>query len=143
MCKRYIKCESCLFCLLADDDVHLTDNYMLIKCKDRGGLIIPCMDLVKICNAAESVVYKLDVRDEKKYDKLVVYTMRILDLSKIFNNLTCQRDDEDDDHKYSLIKIIILCYGKIKFHFIVKQINLEQDQVRNHINRIIINAHHQ
>lgn len=142
MTRRYIKCDNCLFALLADTDLDIRYSQLML-CKDRGGLIYPSFDVIKICNAVENVIQIIDVQDEKKYEKLCVQTMRLINLSVLFNNLTCPSDEEDNNHVYSLVKIIILCYGKIKFHHRVKNINLNRDQVRNHMTRIIINAHHQ
>ncbi len=40
--------------------------------------------------------------------------------------------DEEENHKYNLIKMLILCYGKIQFHNIVKQTNQKNcSKIRN------------
>lgn len=143
MSRKFIKCDVCFSSMLADSELELSNMYLLIMCKNSGGLIFPSQDVIKICNAVENVIEKINVTDEKKYEKLVVYCIRLLDISKLFVNINCEPDDEDENHVYSLIKCIILCYGKIKFHNQIKLINSANDKVRNHFNRLIINAHHQ
>lgn len=137
MVRRYIKCDNCLFVLLADTELDVRYSQLLL-CKDRGGLIFPSLVVIKICNAVENVIEIIDVQDENKYEKLCVKTMRLLNLNVVFTNLKCPSDEEDDNHIYSLVKVVILCYGKIKFHYRIKNINLKRDQVRNHMSRITL-----
>lgn len=137
--KRFLKCDNCLDVLLADNNYMFSDFYKLLRIKDRGGLIVPSIDVVKICSVAENTLNVIDICDEKRNEKLVVYTLRNLTIEKLFVNMVCDTDD-DENHKYSLIKLIILSYGKIKFFNKLKSMNYQRS-MRNFMTRLIIHKH--
>lgn len=141
MVKRKIQCKICIDGLLSEaGGVHVDATDLLFR-KMRGGLNLPCRDVVEICLVVEHY-FTASTFKKKNWGEIILnLIMREVNFDKLFPQLQDHRTEmaPGDDHIYRLIKIIAACYIKIKLHQKSKIINDSNSKnIRNRMSRLII-----
>lgn len=132
---KRIKCEHCLNGI---NSLQTLEND-LIRLKNRGGLTLPRVDIVKICKIAEKELWAFEITQEKFYDKMFSKIMRNLVFENLFNSMSHSCNLIDSEHRVLLIKTILTCYLKIRLHHISKHHNINKKKkfVRSKLTKLI------
>lgn len=117
---KKIKCEICVGALLSDsrDSMH-----KFINKKDKGGLIYPSTDVLKICKSAETVIRQYtDTLKNIKKNILVAKILRHFVGTTLFDDISFHQIGEfpTSNHVTDLIKVVIEKYLDIRIHFLLK-----------------------
>ena len=132
--KKYVKCDKCLLALETVDNNIIYDDssYMLLRRKNRGGLIRPSRHISKMLKYAEIKirtflnVTKNKLPNDRYFFDRFIYKCYIdlLQETDIFQNLDDHIFDIStfsENHKVMLIKMAINFYCKLRFHSIAKK----------------------
>lgn len=111
----------------------------LIRIKDKGGLKMPSVDVITICQAVEKLFRAVNkntgraVKDAAK-EKIIKY------LKKNNAYLFCGNHNDQTDHMNNLINSIVDAYLKIKFHaYAAKKCEeISGSKLRQKLNKAII-----
>lgn len=117
--KRKIKCEHCLKALSKT-----VDHSKLIRIKNRGGLIIPQVDVVMVCKTAEKILWSSDILQPNFYNRLFSRVMRQFVDVTIFHDMGHTSHIVECEHSMSLTKAILNIYLKVRLHHIAKMKNI-------------------
>lgn len=136
--RHLIKRIRCEHCLNGISKLNIIDNE-LIRIKNRGGLTVPRVDIVKICKIAEKELWAFEITKENFYDKLFTKIMRNLTYENLFNSLSHPCNLVDSEHRILLIKTILTCFLKIRLHHISKHHNINKKStfVRSKLTKLI------
>lgn len=144
MVRRFIKCEECNFNLLSEaGGLHHNSNKFLFR-KMRGGLVLPCRDVVEICVVADHY-FNLHAEDyvlKKNWANFLTNKiLRDINFNKLFPQLK-QHQLEAGDHVFRSVKVTIICYLKIKICHRNRLLNEKLSlNIRNKLSRLIIFQH--
>lgn len=126
-----------------DDCMTVFDKDPKISTIELGAKAMPCRSTFKICQHADNFLKLHDIRKEAEnqieFDFRVSYCLifRTLDINELYknSNFVC-----GINHKYSLIKSIILQYVSVKGSYLSQQITLDQytEICRQHYNKLTI-----
>lgn len=148
--KKIIFCNECQI-ILEESRASLDDTYFnLLKQKNRGGLLRPSSDVIKICMVVEKKIRLLMSINSNKIPKesnfLEVFVSEVA--SSILHNkkMFQQIDDHIFDHglmenpRCKIIKYIISIYAKIRIYsFAKKQTEaIKGELVRKKLSKIIL-----
>ena len=151
MAYKKIVCQECSQSLGSKE--HIAES-KLIRHLDRGGLFKPTTSVVKVCTEAEKAITQMLLTTNGKLpqgkgipDAIALSVLWALGNSQIFQELAlhCTEFPLDEEyHIYALIKEIVKCYCKIRFHRLAK-VDTAQAQGQNmrsrlH-NQILFNGH--
>lgn len=106
-----------------------------------GSITMPCKSTFKICEHADKFtrLHDINKKDDPKYDFRVIYCLmfRTLNLDQLYKNFEFKCGT---NHKYALIRSIILQYIAIMSKYSSQQITLDQYQnmCRQHYNKLTI-----
>lgn len=137
MLGKIIKCNICCEGCLEDGGGE--ESLDLFNLKQRGPLLKPSKDVIKICatteNAISLILNSTNVHDLLKDDlyksRIIVCVVRKLSHSSLFQNLNSHQIETkssvclSNDHIFTLINTIINCYCKIKFFHLLRKTNDE------------------
>ena len=117
--------------------------------KDRGGLFKPSESVVFICEETERCFQRMLVktggnlpRSSGLSDAIPSAVLKSLNISTIFREL----DDHmrecsfEDNHVFSLIKLVSKCYSKVRFHHLAseKSLKLKGKNIRRRLSKLIL-----
>ncbi|KAF5283124.1 hypothetical protein FQR65_LT14053 [Abscondita terminalis] len=119
MVKRHLKCETCLS-HLEQPAATMDDSFLLIRRKDRGGLLKPSQDLVAVCQVTEQKIRQVLIINDNKIPKknrffyvfVAVIANDLLKENRLFKGLADHVFDINffaESHSMILIKLIIKC----------------------------------
>ena len=122
-----MKCLECQHHLQDQCDVCVCKDMLLIEVKDNGGLTKPSRSVVMICKVTETIVrhaasagiseVNMKQVEHKAFQRcLPLDVFHCLHYSNRFS-----LDPFSNDHKTSLIKLIIKEYAKIRLHHLTKE----------------------
>ena len=153
MVRRTLKCEECLAALTTNENevVQCTFAYNLISTKNRGGLVVPSISVVRVCEATERCVKRLLVISNGKMPREHGIRNAISNavLSEVGQSTFSCLDEHmfdcevDSNHVFSLIRYISACYSKVRFHHVVKMLNedLKENRIRKKFSKLVLFAH--
>lgn len=133
--RKIIKCPDCLKGFDSNEIIYGELTFI----KNRGGLINPLKDVYNICRLAESLLKSVDVKKPNAYAILMNQILRNVNISKTFLNASHASNNENI-HKFNLVKKIIDYYLKIRMHHIAKQITIDSKKsfVRNKFTKMVL-----
>ena len=119
-----------------------TNRSRLTELKDRGPYIHPSEEVIKLCLGTEKVIrsYENQLFSQKNITKAM--TIRVLRMVGIpFNTAIMDEhilsQENMDNHRIQLTKLVIECYIKIRVYHIAK-LKSQQDNLRQKLNRLVI-----
>lgn len=116
-----IHCDVCVSALLSESR---NAQHKFIILKDKGGLLYPSNDVIKICRATESII-RLYTDFTKKFTKelLVAKVLRSFVGSTLFNDIAFHQIGKYPvgNHVTDLIKAVVEKYINIRVHFLLKE----------------------
>lgn len=134
---KKIKCDICIGALLANTT---NSSHRFIIAKDKGGLLYPSNDVIKICKTAESFV-RCYTDKLKNINKNIIVTKILSKFvgTSIFNDIVFHSFNEypTSNHSTDLIKAVIEKYLNIRLHFILKN-SLSKETKRQLLNKYIL-----
>ena len=143
MLQKIVKCSECMTVCYGELDGSLKMYRTLLTLKNKGGLIIPSADVIKICVITDSIICYLNkIKNDEIFNKSLDLKISQLLLKKFkMDEMFTQLNDHDFDHKISLIRATAICYTKIKKFHIIKLLNQKKtdSSIRKRLSRIIIN----
>lgn len=118
-----IVCESCLKLLTSNT----LQTYSLIGCKDRGGLIVPSHDVVKLCIMCDSVkMYKNTGKftTAKNLLDLLILTVKTKCIgTNLFSEEHYYDQEPENNHVILLMKAVCKKYFTVRLHHYSKNLN--------------------
>lgn len=144
--RKIINCQICAAALQTSDL-----NSRLISFKDRGGLVYPSADSLRVCSETEKTCRRFLAQTGNRppvnvmLPYLTNYTFANLPNS-LFSTLNDHLLDFETlgcNHVFDLTKQIIMQYLKIRLHSVNKKFNLSLtgQSVRQRLNKIILFKH--
>lgn len=137
--KKKLKCEICLNALSKS----MVFDGKLIQVKNRGGLILPQIDVFNVCKTAEKIMLSSDLSRVNFYDRLVARIMRQFVENPVFRNMGHSSGTIECDHSLSLLKIVLTIYLKVRLHHIAKEHNMNSRTqfLRSKCTKLVLFAH--
>lgn len=131
---KKINCDICVGGLISNQCNSL---HKFIIAKDKGGLIYPSRDMIKICKVAEVVIRTMDGKLFKK-EEVMAKILRKFVGEKLFENINFHQIGEfpTSNHVTDLIKAITERYINVRIHHLLK-INIKQTK-RQLLNKYVI-----
>lgn len=132
MVRQILHCPNCLGSLTVEP---LSDKLLLVKLKDKGGLMKPSESVVQVCESTEQAISRMMVSctgnlplaiGSKLVSTVSLYVLTEVGESKsVFADLHDHMFDSspESNHVFKLIKVISQCYIKIRMHAIAKRYN--------------------
>ncbi|CAB3238852.1 unnamed protein product [Arctia plantaginis] len=117
-----LDCTDCIQALVASKT---QSHHSFIVFKDRGGLVYPSEDVVKICNTTESVV-KSNIDAKKPIDRdpksMVMKALKLFIGSDVFNVLYGHSFEQEacSNHLVHLLRAVIQKYVDIRVKYFLK-----------------------
>ena len=148
MSERYITCEECIAALTTGE---VMEGSLLEK-KNRGGLVRPSPDVVKVCETTEKCFQRLLSVTGGDLPQASGLTHAIssavlgeVNCHTIFGSLSDHMFDceADKNHVYILIKRVASSYIKIRMHHLARRKNekLSGPVVRKQLSKLILFKH--
>lgn len=124
----------------------------LMKKKNRGGLVKPSDDVVKVCNSAERCLQRLLRSTDSALPQsagiacaLATAVLHEVGSQRLFTELADHMLDcpPDHNHIFVLIKCIAACYIKIRMHHLAKRFTekLTGPKLRQQLSKLILFRH--
>ncbi|CAH0718925.1 unnamed protein product, partial [Brenthis ino] len=137
---KSLKCDTCSGVLIASDKDN--KDYEFIKIKDKGGLIYPSEDVIRICKYTEAAIKatiisgnRLIINDKNISSKLISKVMNQFIGVELFKDIDFHQYEQSplNNHVVLLTKSVIEKYLKIRLHFLTKhaQPKLSKRQLLN------------
>lgn len=113
---------------------------MLISRKDRGGLIKPSEDVVKLCSIAERIFKQNTIFSGNVMKRLIYSAKKDLNTKLIFRSLDDHILDQDpiNNHLLQLINLIYKLYFTIRIHHHNSTLNETKDRIRHKYSKLIL-----
>ena len=99
--------------------------------KDRGRLIKPTPDVIKVCEETEKIIQRRLTASSGRLpygkgipDRIAITVLDVLGNSSVFSELNDHALESpvgEEYHIFTLIKIIAKCYCKVRFYHLGKQ----------------------
>lgn len=126
----------CVDCL--DQIQRHNSSNSLISFKNRGGLKIPSVDVVKICSLTEKQIRIFDIENSSVlksslYHKIIIIVRTILLDKQILSSIK----EHDPNHYTLILNAIIEKYIKIRFYYIASKTKVSLSK-RSKLNRLVI-----
>ena len=121
-----IKCDDCLSLFNAN-----AENFSLIVLKDKGGLVYPNKDTVKICEIAEQKIIEIMHQNKLFGSKNILQNLVTKIMSCVITQypwVYCQCNEHDAGHRYNFIRQIAVSYCIIRLQYLAKEKNREMKQ---------------
>lgn len=133
--RKKIKCESCFNAINSDSIV----SNILIDIKNRGGLIKPRADIVKICKIAEKILWSTDLNKPNFFNGMFCRIMRKFTDENLFSNMMHTSQAIDCEHRLTIIKRIVNMYLNIRLRHIANQhnVNTKKKYIRAKLTKLI------
>lgn len=124
----------------------------LLKRKNRGGLVKPSNDVLKVCKSTEQCIQRLLCSTDNALPQTAgivsaIATAVLHDVGPhhIFPQLDKHMLDTPPDHNhvFALIKCIASCYAIIRMHHLAKRFTekITQEKLRKHLSKLILFKH--
>lgn len=138
-------CRTCLqFASVASNAFDDIDS-IFIKLKDRGGLIHPSRDVVRVCQLTEMEVRRVSQESLQNLNRTLVIkqVLRRCVQEEVFHDLRSVINEDHpplSDHALTLMKSAAELYWKVRVHHIARQATLKMkpDTNRNECTKNII-----
>lgn len=129
---KTVKCQHCLSVLRQDKFKSLQAK------KDKGGLVYPSGDVIKICEIAEKI-FRRNKFIKNPLHHLVQKCLKECLSLNFFNTIAEHFNEQSfiNNHYGLLIKIICLCYFKTRIHYATKNLN-KNENIRNIYTKLIL-----
>ena len=147
MVTKHILCFQCSQALGSKNHVYTSS---FLKLKDRRGVIKPSRSVVMVCEETEKLFQRmlLATGGELPRSSGIPDAMSVLqniDTCKVFQKLESHMFDSEieDNHIFSLIKVIAKSYCKIKLHHLGKEYTqkLTGIRIRKKLSKIVLFSH--
>lgn len=142
------KLQSEVKCLLCTEVINSTPSSIsynsLISRKDRGGLMYPSDDLIKICQVTESKIQDIRTNDKLFNDKQILHRINLKTVSTITTQYPgVYKHVDHDDHRYNLLKQTALIYSILRLKHLAREYNREEkpSKMRKKLSKLILFAH--
>ncbi len=123
-----------------------------VALKDRGRLIKPTSDVIKICEETEKRFSRMLASTQGNlprckgiHEAIATSVLHDLDLSKVFKSLGDHMFDSavDDNHVYQLVKLIVKSFCKIRLFHLGKEATqkISADKVRKRLSKLVLFKH--
>lgn len=133
-----LKCEPCVGGLVGNKENFLNS---FLSFKNRGGLLYPHEDVIKICIETEKIV-RVESSAEKKINKMKIinYILKKFIARPLFNHIEDHNKNVLDDHKMLLCKIIIDVFLTTRIKHVCKNltVNSKDSSIRNFYTKLIL-----
>jgi len=153
MVRRQVICPDCSGSLTTEQ-LYDERQLQLIKAKDKGGLLKPSPSVVAICETTEKCLQRMLIRNEGKLPQVAgtkfVPTICIIVLEEvggkeIFSDLAEHMFDStpDNNHVFTLIKVVCQCYCKIRMHALAKKCTEKNtgQKIRKKLSKLVLFKH--
>lgn len=127
---KKLNCDVCAGALVTRQ---INSLHKFIVAKDKGGLVYPSHDIIRICKVAEAVIRSMDGRVFKK-EVIIMKILRKFVGEKLFENIHFHqiRQFPTSNHISDLIKAISERYVNVRLHHLLKlNIKLTKRQLLN------------
>ncbi|CAH0731426.1 unnamed protein product, partial [Brenthis ino] len=134
---KKLKCETCLNSLYTCD---YTEDHLLIKTKNKGGLIFPSYDVINICIRTECSIRTLNAHETvRNKHKVVSHAMKTLIGENCFSSLDNHMKEQPPlyNHITQLCKGICEKYVDIRFRHVATSKNSRITK-RQHFNKTVL-----
>ena len=149
MVMKHILCFHCSQALGSKNQAYTSS---FLKLKDRGGLIKPSRSVVIVCEETEKSFQRMLLatggelpRSSGIPDAIAMSVLQNVDTCKVFQKLESHMFDSEieDNHIFSLIKVIAKSYCKIKLHHLGKEYTqkLTGTRIRKKLSKIVLFSH--
>lgn len=138
--RKVIKCAECLLSLFTDK------YYGIIENRDKGGLIYPSQDVIKVYETAEKI-FRLRSHQGSSFfhesnlmPKLVLSCFEACSSSNlhVFRNVHFDLQPFIGNHRSLLIKAIAMHYFETRIHHATKEHFQPQRKIRNVLTKLIL-----
>lgn len=139
------KKTSCAVCkneLMQQDSSEARSDVLLIKIKTRGGLIIPSLDVVKICKVTESIFRQhLNNMAERNFvQRMLTYVLRKVGSDVFLSEPMRQHTLEQpimEDHRTELIRLVAELFLQIRMRYEGKVLSQPKSYFRRKFHKLI------
>ena len=141
---RKVKCDPCRQ-VLVDQTTPIMQrtDFLLLRLKQRGGLVVPSSDSVVVVISADKHFRRLCPETSPPRGLLQQLQYRVLkDIgSRVFNNdHTLDTSVSVDNHSFTLIKTMVEVFFHLRVHHLTKTFNLHQKgkSMRHNANKTVL-----
>jgi len=131
--------------------VDVDTGSLFVKYKDRGGLVKPSKSVIVVCRETEKCFNRMKavLGDNLPQASMLPTVVSNVVLDEVgtttFTNLHSHMFDStaDNNHIFTLIKVIVACYTKIRMHHLAKQktAQITGVSIRKELSKLILFKH--
>ena len=154
MARKQIACLQCQSAMINPDTVTALEvniGSLFVKFKDHGGLVKPSRSVIVVCQETEKCFSRMkavlgDRLPQASKLPMIISHAVLAELGcTTFTNLHCHMFDStaESNHIFTLIKVLVSCYTKIRMHHLAKQKTAEVTgiSVRKQFSKLILFKH--
>lgn len=138
-----VKCMPCLE--VVGSISNLNFNNSLTHLKDKGGLLYPSEDLIKVCQVTESKIENLKTNEQLFNDGKILHRICLKTTSTIITQYpgVFKAADHEAMHRYNLLKEASLIFAILRLKHLAKEKNREEKQtkIRRKLSKLVIFSH--
>ena len=138
-----VKCMPCLE--VVGSISNLNFNNSLTHLKDKGGLLYPSEDLIKVCQVTESKIQNLKTNEQLFNDGKILHRICLKTTSTIITQYpgVFKAADHEAMHRYNLLKEASLIFAILRLKHLAKEKNREEKQtkIRRKLSKLVIFSH--